>query len=178
MKSPATGMIRRDVVITAAIPLLLLLFPCVIGLFGGFSLAEVLGFILSILLLQGLAPAAGIGLGFPVYLLLPLVVSVAAGVIIGIYRVCDLFSAKSPRVAKQIDKVRALMDRHKVLRSYGDLMLVPIMWAPGFGLYGTPVVAWILQWRGLRSVLLMLTGWIIACLFVLGMAEGFLALIV
>jgi uncharacterized membrane protein len=172
-----TGRIWRTWVSTAAIPLLLLIFPCAIGLLGGLSFAGILGFILSILLLQGLAPAAGIGLGFPVLLLLPFLVSVAAGVIVGIYRVCDLFSKRSSRVARQIDRVRELMDRHQVLRSYGDFMLIPIMWVPGFGLYGTPIVAWILQWRGPRSVLLMLTGWIIACFVVLGMAEGILAML-
>jgi uncharacterized membrane protein len=56
-------------------------------------------------------------------------------------------------------------------------MLIPIMWIPGLGLYGTPVVAWILHWRGSRSILLMLTGWLIACLAVLLTAEGILSLI-
>jgi uncharacterized membrane protein len=56
-------------------------------------------------------------------------------------------------------------------------MLIPIMWIPGLGLYGTPVVAWILHWRKSRSILLMLTGWLIACLAVLLTAQGILSLI-
>ncbi|MDD1665094.1 MAG: hypothetical protein LUQ32_07035 [Methanomicrobiales archaeon] len=58
-------------------PILLLLvtLPCLIGLIGGFSLVTVLGFIISILVLQGLAAAAGIGLGIPPFLLIPLMVS-------------------------------------------------------------------------------------------------------
>jgi len=171
------GLIGRPGRSTATILLLLLVIPCLIGLLGDFPLVTVLGFIVSILVLQGFAPAAGIGLGFPVYLLLPFLVSVAAGIILLIFRVCDLFSEKSPWVAKQIGKVRNLMEKHEILRSYGSLMLVPIMWIPGFGLYGTPIVAWILHWRGLRSILLMLTGWIIACLVVLGMAEGIMAVL-
>ncbi len=137
----------------------------------------VLGFIASILILQGLAAAAGIGLGFPALHLIVLMISVAAGIILVIYRVCDLFSERSARVAGQIGRVKDLMDRHQALRTYGEFMLIPIMWIPGFGLYGTPVVAWILHWRGLRSVLLMLAGWLLACLFVLTMTEGIRALL-
>ncbi|HVN66344.1 MAG TPA: hypothetical protein VMT31_07005 [Methanomicrobiales archaeon] len=158
-----------------AIFLLLFAIPCLIGILGGVSIAAVLGFLLSTFLLQGFAPAAGIGLGFPVYLLLPFLVSVAAGVILGIFRVCDLFSEKSPWVAGHIGKVRDLMERHEILKAYGEYMLIPLMWVPGLGLYGTPALAWILHWRSIRSVLLMLTGWIIACLAVLGLVEGILA---
>jgi uncharacterized membrane protein len=169
---PVSGLIRGGEISAAAIILLFLVVPCFIGLLGGFPLVEVLGFIVSILLLQGLAAAAGLGLGFPVSLLLPLLISVAAGVILGIYRICDLFSERSERVARQIDRVSKLMERHRALSVYGEFMLIVIMWIPGFGLYGTPVVAWILQWRGLRSVLLMLTGWLLACLFVIAMTAG------
>jgi len=172
-----TGMFGRPGTSAATILLLLVILPCLIGLLGGFSLVTVLGFIISILILQGLAAAAGIGLGFPPILLIPLMISVAAGIILGIYRICDIFSGRSQRVARQIGKIKDLMDRHQALRTYGEFMLVMIMWIPGFGLYGTPVVAWILHWRGLRSILLMLTGWVLACLFVLTMTAGIQALL-
>jgi hypothetical protein len=172
-----TGLRGLGDVSAAAILFLVLLLPCLLGSLGGFPLVEILGFIASILVLQGLAAAAGIGLGIPVSLLLPFMVSVAAGIILGIYRICDLFSMRSQRVAHQIGKVGELMGRHQALSTYGEFMLVVIMWIPGFGLYGTPVVAWILNWRGLRSVLLMLTGWLIACLFVITMAAGIRALL-
>jgi hypothetical protein len=167
-----TGMLGRPGTSGATILLLLVILPCLIGLAGGFPLVTVLGFIISILILQGLAAAAGIGLGIPPFLLIPLMVSVAAGIFLGIYRICDLFSERSQRVARQIGRIKNLMDSHQALRTYGEFMLVMIMWIPGFGLYGTPVVAWILNWRGVRSVLLMLTGWLIACLFVLTMTAG------
>jgi hypothetical protein len=169
---PETGTVWRPGISTGAVLVLLFILPCSIGLLGGIPLFEVLGFIVSILILQGLAAAAGIGLGFPVDLLLPLLASVAAGIILGIFRVCDLFSGRSRRVARQIERIKDLMERHRALGTYGEFMLIPIMWIPGFGLYGTPTLAWILNWRGLRSVLLMLTGWLIACLFVLTMTVG------
>ena len=167
----------RPGVSSAAILALLVVLPCGLGLLGGFPLVEILGFIASILVLQGLAAAAGVGLGLPVPLLLPILLSVAAGMILGIFRVCDLFSCRSERVARQIERVRLLMEGHPALSTYGEFMLVPIMWIPGFGLYGTPIVAWILHWRGTSSVLLMLTGWLIACLFVLTMTVGIRALL-
>ncbi|HXW98146.1 MAG TPA: hypothetical protein VEI51_00290 [Methanomicrobiales archaeon] len=172
-----SGMIGRADVSLAVVLALVFVLPMLLGLLGGFPVHEMLGFVLTILVLQGLAAAAGVGLRIPEALLLPLLLSVASGVIIGIYLVCDLFSEGSPRVRAQIGRVKLLMERHPSLSTYGEFMLVPIMWIPGFGLYGTPVVAWILHWRGPRSVLLMLAGWLIACLFVLGMAEGFRAVL-
>ena len=171
-----TGMFRRPGTSGATILLLLVILPCLIGLVGGFPLVTILGFIISILIFQGLAAAAGIGLGIPPFLLVPLMVSVAAGIVLGIFRICDLFSERSPQVARQIGRIKEHMDRHQSLRTYGQFMLVLIMWIPGFGLYGTPVVAWILNWRGVRSILLMLAGWLIACLFVLTMTAGIRAL--
>jgi hypothetical protein len=118
------------------------------GLLGCVPVVKVLGFIVSILALRGLAAAAGIGLGFPPFLLIPLRISVAAGIILGIYRMCDLFSGRSRRVARQIGRIKELIEGHQALCTYGEVMLVLIMWIPGFGLYGTPIVTWILHWRG------------------------------
>ncbi|HVN65494.1 MAG TPA: small multi-drug export protein [Methanomicrobiales archaeon] len=174
---PETGWIRGVDADLVAIPVLLLVLPLVIGLVGGLSIPAILGFIVSILLLQGLAPPAGIALGLPVYLLIPFLVSVAAGAILLIYRVCDIFSEKSAWLKSKIAKVKELMDKHPALHSYGEVALIALMWVPGLGLYGTPILAWILNWRGPRAVLLMLTGWLIACLVVLGTAEGILTLL-
>jgi hypothetical protein len=160
----------------AGLLLLLVIVPVSIGLAGGISPPQILGFIVSILLLQGLAPAAGIGLGIPVPHLLLILTSVAAGVIIGIYEICDIFHERSERVARWIGKIEGVLDKYPFLKSYGEYMLVPIMWVPGIGLYGTPVIAWVFGWRGLRAVLLMLTGWLIACLSVLGMTKGVLGI--
>ena len=161
----------------AGLLILLVIAPVFIGVVGGFPPPLILGFIASILLLQGLAPAAGIGLGIPVPHLLLILASVAAGVIIGIYEICDIFHERSERVAQWIGKIEGVLERYQLLKSYGEYMLVPIMWVPGIGLYGTAVIAWVFRWRGLRAVLLMLTGWLIACLAVLGMIKGVLGIL-
>jgi uncharacterized membrane protein len=177
MKLLETGRVLGVDADLVAIPILLLVIPLVIGFIGGLSIPATLGFIVSILLLQGLAPPAGIALGLPVYLLIPFLVSVAAGVILLIYRLCDVFSEKSAWLKSKIAKVKELMDKHPAMHSYGEVALIALMWVPGLGLYGTPILAWILNWRGPRAVLLMLTGWLIACLVVLGMAQGVLTLL-
>ena len=100
----------------------------------------------------------------PVPHLLLILASVAAGIIIGIFRVCDIFHEQSARVAHWIGKVKGILERYQPLKSYGEYMLVPIMWVPGIGLYGTPVIAWAFRWRGLRPVLLMLAFWLIGVL--------------
>jgi uncharacterized membrane protein len=55
------------------------------------------------------------------------------------------------------------------LQKYGALMLVPTIWVPGIGLYGTPVVALLFGWdRSIpASILCMIIGWLVATVFVM-----------
>jgi hypothetical protein len=153
---------------------LLVVLPAVIGRTAGLSPAQVIGFIVSIFLLQGLAPPVGIGLGLQPLQLFGILASVATGIILGIFMVCDLLSGKSERIANWIKKIERTMEKYQFLNTFGEFMLIPLMWVPGIGLFGAPVIAWVLGWRGLQAVLLMLTGWLIACLSVAGMTSGVL----
>ncbi|HTY53163.1 MAG TPA: hypothetical protein VMB35_08205 [Methanomicrobiales archaeon] len=169
--------LRRPGVAAACLIALIFVIPVLIGWAGGSPPHHVIGFVIAILLLQGLAPLTGIGMGLPVPHLLLASISVATGVILGVFMVCDIFAGRSERITKWMGKIQATMDKYRVLNRYGEYMLIPIMWVPGIGLYGTPVVAWVLHWRTHRSILLMLTGWLIACLTVTGLTEGVLALL-
>jgi hypothetical protein len=169
--------LRRPGLAPACILSLLVILPVLIGWAAGSSPPRILGFLLSILLLQGLAPPVGIGLGLPIVHLLLIMASVATGVILGIFLVCDLFSEKSEWITRRIGRINGTLERYRALMTYGEYMLIPIMWVPGIGLYGTPVIAWVLRWRGLRSILLMLTGWLIACLAVVGVVQEILFLL-
>jgi uncharacterized membrane protein len=168
---------RRPVTAAAWLVGFILILPVVIGFAGGSPPHKVLGYIIAILLLQGLAPPAGIGMGLPVPHLLLIAASVATGVFLSIFIICDIFSNRWARITRWIAKIQATMGKYQFLNRYGEYMLVPIMWMPGIGLYGTPVVAWFLHWRRPRSILLMLTGWLIACLTVTGMTEGILKML-
>ncbi|HVP25904.1 MAG TPA: hypothetical protein VMS81_07975 [Methanomicrobiales archaeon] len=169
--------LREPVPILAGILLLLFILPVLIGVTCGSTAPTILGFVVSVLLLQGLAPTVGIGLGLPVPHLLLIMTSVAFGAIIGILRICDLFSEKSEPVARWIGKIKGTMEKYRFLSMYGQYMLIPIMWVPGIGLYGTPVIAWVLHWRGFRALALMLAGWLIACLAVIGVITEILSLL-
>ncbi len=168
---------RRPVIAAAWLAGLILILPVAIGFAGGSPPHRVLGFVTAILLLQGLAPPAGIGMGLPVPHLLLITTSVAIGVFLGVFIICDIFSNRSARIMRWIGKIQATMGKYRFLNRYGDLMLVPIIWMPGIGLYGTPAVAWFLHWRRPRSILLMLTGWVIACLVVTGVTEAILTML-
>ena len=165
---------RRPLMAAAWLIGLIIIIPVIIGFAGGSLPHQVLGYVIAILLLQGLAPPAGIGMGLPVPHLLVVAASVAIGVFLGIFIICDIFSNRWARITRWIAKIQATMGKYQFLNRYGEYMLVPIMWMPGIGLYGTPVVAWFLHWRRPRSILLMLTGWLIACLAVTGVTEGIL----
>jgi hypothetical protein len=169
--------LREPVPILASILLLLFVLPVLIGVTCGSTAPSTFGFIVSVLLLQGLAPTVGMGLGLPVPHLLLIMTSVALGAIIGIFRTCDLFSEKSELVARWIGKIQGTMEKYRFLRVYGQYMLIPIMWVPGIGLYGTPVIAWVLHWRGFRALTLMLAGWLIASLAVIGVITELLTLL-
>jgi len=169
--------LRRPGMAPAGIFFLLVALPVSIGWLAGSPPPAVFGFLLSILLLQGLAPTVGMGLGLKVIPLLLILTSVATGVILAMFVVCDLFSEKSEQIKGWIGRIQATMERYRFLMTYGEYMLIPIMWVPGIGLYGTPVIAWVLQWRELRAILLMLTGWLIACLAVIGVVAEILSLL-
>ena len=169
--------LRRPRIAVIEILFLLVVLPVIVGWTASFPLAFVIGFLISIFLLQGLAPTVGIGLELPILHLIAILISVAAGVILGIFMVCDIFSGKSERIVHWIGKIEGTIEKYRILNSLGKYLLIPIMWVPGIGLYGTPVIAWVFCWRDMRSFLLMLTGWLIACLAVVGMFKGILTIL-
>ncbi len=166
--------LQRPLVAVFGILFLLVVLPVAIGWTADLSPAQVIGFIGSIFLLQGLSPPVGIGLGLPPLQLFGILASVGTGIILVIFLVCDLLSGKSERISNWIKKIEGTMEKYQFLNKFGEFMLIPLMWVPGIGLYGAPVIAWVLGWRSLRPVLLMLAGWLIACLGVAGVTSGLL----
>jgi hypothetical protein len=47
-----------------------------------------------------------------------------------------------------------------------------IAWIPGIGLYGTPAIAWVLRWDRILSVVFTVTGFFLASLLMIIIAEG------
>jgi uncharacterized membrane protein len=152
--------------------------PLVIGAIFGVSPAGMLGLVSSVVLLQALAVVVGLGFSLHPGVILILVTSVACGIILFIFEIADTFADSSERVQRWIRKMDEITHKSNVFSRYGELMLLPIIWIPGIGLYGCAVIAWIFGWRGLGAIILMLTGWVIACTVVLLMALGLFAVII
>ncbi len=152
--------------------------PLAIGAIFGIPPAEMLGIVSSVILFQAFAVL--VGLGFSLYpgVILILVTSVACAIIFLIFEIADTFADSSERVQGWIKKMEGVARSSDRFSRYGELVLVPVIWIPGIGLYGCALIAWIFGWRGVRPILLMLIGWVIACLVVLFMALGLFAIVI
>ncbi len=137
-----------------------------------------LGIVSSVFIFQALAVVVGLGFSLPPGVILILVTSVACSIILFIFEIADTFADSSERVQQWIKSMDKIIHKSDKFSRYGELMLIPIIWIPGIGLYGCAVIAWIFGWRNLTALILMLTGWVIACIVVLLMAFGLFAIII
>lgn len=173
--SPATCRFRVARVVVFVLTFLLAV-PLLLGSTFGVSPTAVLALIGSILLLQAAAAVVGLSLGLHPVVVLILLTSVAAAVLIGILEICDLFAERSRMIQRLLSKIDAKSGSIDYLKRYGALMLIPVIWIPGIALYGTPVVAWALQYPRGISLLCMLAGWVIAIIVVMAAAMGLVRL--
>ncbi|MDT8358416.1 MAG: hypothetical protein RQ758_07950 [Methanomicrobiaceae archaeon] len=152
--------------------ILILLLPLYFGLLSGATLSSILALISSTLIFQAAAAAVGLRLGIPPLTVLLAMTTVAIGVMILILEITDLFSGTSPRIASMLHRINEHTREMTLLRRYGPVMLIPVIWIPGIALYGAPLVAWLLQWRRDFSLLCMCLGWVLATLSVMAAAIG------
>lgn len=145
--------------------------PVGIGLVLGMSSGKVLSLISSTALLQAGAPPVGLILGFATPLILVVMACFAVGVTYAIYEACESLALASARVRTWIGKMEKKTQEYPQIQRFGPLSCVLIAWIPGIGLYGTPVIAWILRWRRLPAIAFTVTGFLIACIFVLFFAR-------
>jgi len=149
--------------------------PLLTGAVLGIPKERVLPLIASAFILQGAAPPLGHPLGLSNPVILFLMASFAVGVVSFIFEACEALALSSERVARWIGKVRETMERHPSIRSYGAVSCIFVAWIPGIGLYGTPVIAWILGWPRWSTVVFTTAGFVIASGLVLagvGLAES------
>lgn len=139
-----------------------LVVPLLIGAVLGIPESRILPLIASAFILQGAAPPLGHPLGLADPVIIVLMASFAVGVVTCILEVCDALSLTSERVARWIRKVGESMEKHPSIRSYGAISCIFIAWIPGIGLYGTPVIAWILGWQKIPTVIFTTAGFVIA----------------
>lgn len=145
--------------------------PLAIGAVSVIDSAQVLTLITSTFVLQAAAPPVGLAIGLSPAAILLIMACFAIGIVMAIFEVCDGLAASSERVRKWIDKLGKITDKYPVIKKYGAISCLFIAWIPGVGVYGTPVIAWVLKWKRLPSVIFTVTGFVIAAFFVLFFAS-------
>jgi uncharacterized membrane protein len=148
--------------------------PLVIGSISRTGLLQVLGFVGSVLILQPMAVVVGVGLGIPPVAILLIMASMGISITLGLSAICDTFAEQSAWLRVKLDAVGAIAGKSAMFRRYGILTLVPFIWIPGVGLYGCVLLAWLFRWRGMKGVSVILCGWLLATLLVLGTSIGIL----
>lgn len=154
----------------------ILVLPLVTGFFYQIPLAEILGLVTSILILQPVAIVVGLGLGMDPLPIMLIMLSFGMSVIIGLTGVCDLFAERSEWLRNHITKIEAITQKSAMLKKYGIYTLIPFIWVPGVGLYGCVLIAWLFRWRGVKTVAVIFSGWILATVLVLLTSLGILEL--
>jgi uncharacterized membrane protein len=152
----------------------ILLLPFLIGTSAGSPVHVVFGYVGSILIFQPVAAGIGIALGIPPLPALLIMLSVGTAVIFIFFGICDLFAEKSAWLRDHLDKVNAIARRSALFQRYGLVTLIPFIWVPGVGLYGCVLLAWLFGWRDTRGIAIILAGWMLASLLVVGAALGVL----
>lgn len=146
--------------------------PVMIGVIMGIPPANIISVIASTFILQAAATPLGGRLGLPQPVILAIMASFAVGVVLAILEVCESLALTSDRVSRWIGKVGEKMERYPAIRKYGAISCTLIAWIPGIGLYGTPIIAWILGWNRLLTVIFTTAGFVIAAAFVLFVAQS------
>lgn len=154
----------------------MIIFPVLIGIAYEVPLHEIVGFVGSILILQPVAVAVGVGLGIPPVPILLIMLSVGVSAIQILFGICDLFARKSAWLKDHMDKVEGITRQSALFAKYGIYTTIPFIWVPGVGLYGCALIAWLFGWRGVKGVTVILAGWMLASLLVLGASLGILGL--
>lgn len=144
-----------------------LIVPFLIGLYHHTAPAEILGLVVSILILQPFAVVVGLGLGIGPLPLLLIMASFGITVIFVLFGICDAFAKQSEWLRSHIEKIAAIAEKSGLVKKYGIYTLILFIWIPGVGLYGCVLIAWLFHWRGARPAGIIFAGWMLATALVL-----------
>jgi bile acid:Na+ symporter, BASS family len=141
--------------------------PLAIGYLYGVPAGAILSLIGSAILLQAAAPPVGLALGLEPVGIVIVMAFFALGMVLAIYEACESLGAGSERVRRWIDSMEEKTRKYPQIQKYGPISCTAIAWIPGIGLYGTPIISWILKWKRLLSTAFTVAGFTIASIFVL-----------
>jgi ACR3 family arsenite transporter len=145
--------------------------PLILGMMSGISGAQILTLITSTFILQAAAPPVGLAMGLSSEAILIIMACFALGIVLAILEICDGLAASSPRVKRWINNIEKKTEKYPQIKKYGPVTCMFIAWIPGVGLYGTPIIAFILKWKRPPAIIFTTAGFVIAAIFVLFFAN-------
>jgi len=172
-KYPAIRKIGKALAVFVVIALAI---PIGLGLILGIPAWKIFSLIGSTAILQAGAPPVGLGLNliappFEIPFILLVMACFAVGVTFAIFEACESLALGSERVRNWIGNMEKKTREYPQIQKFGPLSCILIAWIPGIGLYGTPVIAWVLRWKRLPAIGFTAIGFLIACVFVLFFAK-------
>jgi uncharacterized membrane protein len=166
----------RDLVKTGLYLVLgIVVIPVIIGLIYQIPLLNMLGLVGSIFILQPVAAVVGLGLGIPPVPITLIMISFGFSIFYGLFAICDTFAERSVWLRNHLTSVQTIAQKSPLFQRYGIFTLMPFIWIPGIGLYGCVLLAWLFKWRGVKGVGVIMAGWILSTLLVLGASIGIMS---
>ncbi|MDD1668875.1 MAG: hypothetical protein LUO97_03650 [Methanomicrobiales archaeon] len=141
--------------------------PIGLGLIFGVPVGAILSLIGTTILLQAGAPAFGAAFGLEPPAILIIMAFFALGMVLAIREACESLALSSEKVKKWVDTMGKKTEQYPQIQKYGPISCTLIAWIPGIGLYGTPIISWILGWKRITSTFFTVLGFVIASIVVL-----------
>jgi uncharacterized membrane protein len=133
------------------------------GVLSGATAASTVGFLFSAFALQAIAAPVGLKIGLSPLQTLVFMAFFGIGLIMGVFEICQTLGTSSKRVGSFIDKIKQKTSKYPFLSKYGSISCFLLVWIPGIGLYGTPVIAWLLSWKRLPATIFTFIGFMSGC---------------
>jgi predicted Na+-dependent transporter len=141
--------------------------PLALGWIFGVPASSILSLIVTTILLQAGAPAFGAAFGLEPPAILIIMACFALGMVLAIREACESLALSSQKVKRWVDNMGKKTEQYPQIQKYGPISCILIAWIPGIGLYGTPIISWILNWKRITSTFFTVLGFVIASIFVL-----------
>jgi predicted Na+-dependent transporter len=141
--------------------------PLALGWIAGVPPAQILAMVGAAILLQAAAPPVGLAIGLTPAAIVVIMAFFALGMVLAIREACESLALSSAKVQKWIESMNKKTEKYPQIQKYGPVSCILIAWIPGIGLYGTPIISWILQWKRITSAFFTVLGFVIASVFVL-----------
>ena len=145
--------------------------PLIFGSITGTPAWSILSLISSSFILQAGAPVVGVALGISSSVIIITMLCFALGMVLVVFEICDSLASTSVRVQKWLEKVEKASAKYPQLQKYGVISCFFIAWIPPFGIYGAPVFAWIMNWKRLHAIIVIVAAFTVASVFVLFFAS-------